>query len=180
VNGRSILRPVFLVSLMVFAVVAIGCGKKQSVGSEKLTQFKEQEASKCRLGQACPTPSPSQVEQGQGSLALGKSPTPAASVQAQPQPQEQTYTITLVTDSPWFHDNNNQPATSFQISAGTTLRVINKDTSEERPTRSFTTADFDSGDMGRGATWTYKLAQSGRWEVHDNKSPFILATLEVY
>lgn len=167
-----------------FCLFAIGCGKGQRVGSEKLTDFEERAAEKCRLGQECPTPTPSSVDQGAGtSLALGKSPTAAPPPPPPPQqPQEQTYTISLVADTPWFQDNAGQGSNRFQIQVGATLKVVNKDNTEERPTRSFTASnkDFDSGPMAPGATWTYKLARTGSWEVQDHRAPFIQAILDVY
>lgn len=164
-NGRGHMLVALLVVLL---SASVACGKPQRVGSEGLTAFEEQDPGG-RLGER--SPSPDSTQSGDKVGLGGPSPSPSPS----PTQAESFFEVTLIAESPYFH-----PGNALTVPVGVTLRVTNKDTTEERPTRSFSAKDgsFDSGSLRPGQVWTYKMTVAGFWDIVDDRAPFIFATLE--
>lgn len=166
-------------SLVLSAVllVAVGaCGEPQSVGSEGLTDFEEQQNPQ-RLGERTPTPKPSGTP---GSLTVGDEPTPTP--EPTPPPQSQTFEVTLIADSPFY-----DPGAQLCIPLGHQLIVHNQDMTAERSDgRTFThrASDpsqraFDSGLIAPGATWEGPVFDAvGRFDVEDLALNFAQAVIE--
>lgn len=164
-------RVTSLIFSMCLVVLVAGCSKGKSVGSDKILDFEEQK--EARLG-ASPTPSP----QGAAPAPAQNQPAqqPAKNPPANPAPQTTFFDVVLIASAPYF-----EPGDQIAIARGTTLRVTNKDSTAERPQRSFTAQDgsFDSGMLRPGQVWSRKFDTPGSWRVEDRDAPFISATLEV-
>jgi hypothetical protein len=156
--------------LLIFTALLAGCSKGKSVGSDKVLDFEEQKGD--RLGAASPTPSPNAAS----AAPAQNKPTQPAAQNPNAKPQATFFDVTLIASAPYF-----EPGDQIVIARGTTLRVTNKDTTPERPKRSFTAQDgsFDSGMLSPGQVWTMKFDSPGVWRIEDRAAPFISASLEV-
>lgn len=152
-------------------LILSGCGSGKSVGSDEILDFEEQEES--RLGAASPSP---ESADNPGSAPVAEPPPPPQAAQPKPAESQTFFDVTLIPNHPYF-----EPGDEIVISAGTTLRVTNKDTTSERPERSFTADDgsFDSGMLKLGQSWTFKFDSPGSWRIVDRSAPFISARLDV-
>jgi len=162
----------WLSSLLVFmAVFGSACGASQRVGSERLTEFEEQEVGP-RLGQALEE-EPEQPGVTAAPLAVGQRATPPTPL---PTPTQRLFDVALVADSPFYH-----PGNRIIIAAGTTLRVTNRDTTPERPRRSFTDSNgaFSSGPLAAGQVWTQRFDAPAIYDIVDEGVTFARARLEV-
>lgn len=152
--------PVVLVALTLSA-----CQKKEKVGGPGLLKgVKEQQQAK-RLGEFLKSPAPTaQAGAIQNSPAPQRSPSP---------PPKQVLEIALVSEGGVYY----KPGPAIRVSAGTTIRLINKD---DKP-RHFTTSDgtYDSGELKPGQAFEFVADIKGKFQVEDPKVPFATATLEV-
>ena len=174
-------RRAVAVVILLLCLVAGACGKDKSVGSEKVLDFEEQKEN--RLGtEASTTQPPSAQPAGSPTTAPANATTTpttqraAAPTTTAPRAAESFFDVTLIDRHPYY-----EPGDQIVVTVGTTLRVTNKDTTAERPQRSFTAADgsFDSGMLKVGQVWTYKLSTPGSWRIVDRSAPFISAQLDV-
>ncbi len=167
---RGLQRRLILVILVLAVGSMLACGKSQSVGSERLLEFEEQEGAK-RLGQR-EEPSPEPAEQEKAALAA----KPASSPEPSPQTEVKYFDVSLVADSPYY-----DPGNELTMTVNLTLRVTNLDRTTERPQRSFTARDgsFSSGPLRVGQVWTFKFPTTGAWELQDDFAPFIFGTIQV-
>lgn len=159
-------RRVLLAMFILLTIAASACKEPNTYGKD-LPDPDIQE-SPPDLGARPPSPEPP-LNPG----VVKTSPKPVAE---SPQPAEQLFEVTLVADSPYF-----RPGNDISMPASLTLRVTNRDTTAERPTRSFTADNgaFDSGPLRAGESWTFKFPRTGRFKVIDHRAPFIYATIEV-
>lgn len=168
---RSSRRSARIAALMVLiALLATACGGEKEFGSKDLLKFDDK---KGQAGiQDTPTASPTQTPRSTPRSTSTQSPPKKSPTQG----PEVFFDVTLTSDSPYF-----APGNQLIMSAGVTLRVTNRDTTPERPTRSFTAEDgsFDSGPLKPGQVWTRKFTQKGSWRIVDSRAGFIFATLEV-
>lgn len=164
--------------LFCMSILLSACGKPNKVGSEKLLDIKQDEKGACRLGQNCPTPEAQSTASPEANV-LGKPTSPPPP----PPPQAQFYEISLTsTEGSWYHDEaKKEDITCLAITVGTNLRVTNKDSEPNRPTRTFTATngDFDSGPLKLGERWTHKFERAGEWQVQSKGAPFIILNLKV-
>jgi hypothetical protein len=170
----------FLAVACAFLLVFVACGGGRKTGSEELLEEVGESEEGCRLGQNCtPTPSPQAAESTE-KVGVGEQKAPEKEAPAQP--QEQFFDIHLVGESPYYFDaSNGQAASAFRIPLGYTLRVSNKDTTDTRPTRSFTASNgaFSSPDMKPGESWTFKFSAGGSFDLVDRCCPYVNGKLTV-
>lgn len=163
------MRRLALVVLVLSLGAALGCGKGQKVGSERLLEFKEQSGE--RLGARTPSPK----ETAQPLTVQQQTPRPARPVQTKA--PTRFFDIALVADSPFY-----KPGNKVTVRVGVTVRVTNSDRTPERSKgRSFTDKNgaFHSGLLKPGQQWTWVFDRPAAYEVIDQGLNFATAYLEV-
>jgi hypothetical protein len=169
----SPLRTLVLVGLALMSLLAVACGEKQKVGSEKLLEFEEQQRGGARLGEKTPPP----AKETPGSLTVGETKAPTKTATPAPKATPSYFDVSLVPNSPYY-----KPGNRIVIRKGVTIRVTNKDATAERSKgRSFTDkhGSFHSGLLKPGATWTWTFNAPATYEVVDEGLNFATAALEV-
>jgi hypothetical protein len=169
-------RLLAILALLLLLVAACGGGRR--TGSEDLLEEVGEGAEECRLGENC-EPSPAATDSEEQKVGVGE-PTEAPQKEAPPAPQEQFFDIHLVGESPYYFDaTNGQAASVFRMPVGYTLRVTNKDTTDNRPTRSFTASNgaFTSPDLKPGEVWTFRFSTGGSFDLIDRCCPYVSGKL---
>lgn len=165
------MKKITIAFALTFIFLASACGEDITYGDGLDPDAIIAATPTCRLGE-CKSPEPSPVSTEK--VGIGTSPTPAKPTQQQA--EEKFFDVSLVDYSPYY-----EPGQQLTMPVGFTLRVTNKDSTEGRPVRSFTSDDgsFDSGPLKPGQVWTRKFDQPGSYTIKDRAAGFIYASLEV-